>query len=139
MIPFKPNFSSVEQGMSGGICIFIAKRKRSNLPFGVMMSSMALHGIVMQYKNADARGRTGGRGRTPRTLWATMGRCGGRQGGGVRCTVPLYDTMVLFVVESSRFVDVYVHVLSNPGTTHGNADGVTRGRARRDAPCTHSR
>ena len=29
-----------------------------------MMSSMALHDIVMQYKNTDARGRTGGRGWT---------------------------------------------------------------------------
>ena len=64
MIPFKSNFSSVEQGVSGGICIIFAKRTRSNLPFGAMMSSMDLHGIVMQYKNADARRRTGVRGRT---------------------------------------------------------------------------
>ena len=64
MIPFKSNFSSVEQGVSGGICISFAKRTRRNLPFGVMVSSMVLHDIVMQYKNADARGQTGGRGRT---------------------------------------------------------------------------
>ena len=60
-------------------------------------------------------------------------------GGVMGYTVPLYDTMVLFVVESSSIVDVCVHILANPGATHGNAHGVTHGRARRDEPCAHSR
>ena len=40
---------------------------------------------------------------------------------------------------ASLIMRAYVAVLSNPGTTHRNTDGVTRGHARRDEPCAHSR
>ena len=37
---------------------------------------------------------------------------------------------VVFVVELSSIIDAYVAELSNPGTAHGNANGVTHGRTR---------
>jgi hypothetical protein len=52
---------------------FPAKRRSSNLPFGAMMSSMTLHDIVVQCKDAGTRGRTYGRGRM---LTDTHGCCG---------------------------------------------------------------
>ena len=71
MIPLELDFSSGEQRVSGGICILFAKRTNSNLPFGAMMSPMALHSIVMKYKDTDARGRTDSQTQTD-----THGRCG---------------------------------------------------------------
>ena len=59
-------------------------------------------------------------------------------GGGMGCTVLLYDAMVLFVVYSSSIVRRYIAVLANTGTKHWNADGVTRSRAVDDKPCAHS-
>ena len=59
-------------------------------------------------------------------------------GGGMGCTVSLYEAMVLFVVYLLSIVKACVAVLTNPGMKQGNADRVTHGRAIGNEPCVHS-
>ena len=106
MIPFKSNLISEEQGVSGGIFIIFAKQTSSNLPFGAMMLLMVLHGIVMQYKDADAHRQTDICGRTLTDIvsnngkvWRGAGGWDGMQGvalqyhGVVRCVFVVdYET-----------------------------------------------
>ena len=122
--------------MSGGICIFSKK----NLPLGAMMSLMALHHIVMQYKNAGAHGGIDGHGLTLTDIvgnnWKVWREAVGW--AGMHCAA-LQCLGVVIVVELFLIVNAYVAVLANPGMKHRNADGVTRGRAIGDKPCAHSR
>ena len=58
-----------------------------------------------------------------------MGRRDLRRGRKCRFVAPLSCALLI--------MRAYVAVLANPDATHGNADGVTNGRARRNKPCAY--
>ena len=101
---------------------------------------MALHHVVMQCRcrtqaRAEGQTDTGGHGQTRTDVVGDNGKVRREVGGW---DAALRGHGVVFVVKSLLTVDVYVHVLANPGTTHGNADEVTRRGARRYEPFAQS-
>ena len=109
-------------------------KQQLTILFDVAVNGIASYFNAMQ--DAGARGGIDGHGQTRADTYGCRGRQweGGEGGGGVECRF-----IRPWCCFRCPIVDVYVHVLANPGTTHGNTHRITRGRARRDEPCAHSR
>ena len=105
----------------------------------MMMSSVSLHHILMQCRTqarTEEQTDTGGCGRTLTDGVGNNGKVWRELGGW---DAALQGHRVVVVVESLLIMEAYVVVLTNPGTTHGNAERVTHGDTRRNKPCAHIR